>query len=323
MPSIYIAWVQAATVAFFLLSGCIFSALCERRLLAGNGGGLAALAAELIRLMARRERSIARAAPFFALVPPLLLLAALPLSSVSPLALDTVQVPHWQLVTVAAIVPLAAVAPLWAGWHSGEHLALVGGVRAALQHLCYAPCLALALAAIALHSGVQEFDAVVVVQLPSSVLGWNIALQPLGAVAFIGWLLAWSERAPFAFSADFAPLAGGYRRHFCGGDLALLRLADHARLFAGAALGVTLYGGGWHLPGWAAIIEDSSWRGLGEVAALMAKSIVLVWALAWCRRALPLLDSAQSLRLLCLLFLPCALINLLWVAALSLFSDGA
>jgi NADH:ubiquinone oxidoreductase subunit H len=273
--------------------------------------------------MARRERSIARAAPFFALVPPLLLLAILPL--VSPMAAGAVlTVSHWQVVAVVAIAPLAAVAPLWAGWHSGEHLALVGGVRAAILHLCYAPCLALALAAIVLRSGVQELDLIVVAQLQSSGLlsGWNIALQPLGAVAFIGWLLAWSERAPFAFSADSAPLAGGYRRHFCGGDLALLRLADHARLFAGAALGITLYGGGWHLPGWAAMIEGNSWRGMGEVVALMAKSIALVWVLAWCRRALPQLDSAQSLRLLCLLLLPLALINLLWVAAVFLFFDG-
>jgi len=309
MGLLYAALASAIFALCFAGLGCFFSAFCERRVVRVQR---MTMWAELVRLMTRSENRTARAAPLLAWVAPVLVLAALPVASVHPLGeqMQTSVVP-WGAIALVAFVPLASLAPLWAGWCSSEHLALLGGVRTAVMHMSYASCLALTLVAVVLATG--GLGLVAIVEQQTSSLGflprWNIFLQPLGAVAFLGWLFVWSERKPFGMATG--ALASGYRSCFVGGDLVLLRLADHARLFIGAAVGVVLYGGGWHDPsGWS--LSLAAWSAWAEMSVFLAKVFALVAGLAWLRRVLPSFDYAQSLRLLFFFFLPLALVNLLW-----------
>ncbi|MFT5374506.1 MAG: NADH:ubiquinone oxidoreductase subunit H [Candidatus Latescibacterota bacterium] len=314
MEPLFAAFASAAFALCFVGAGCIFSAFCERRVVRVQR---MSMWAELVRLMARSESHTARAAPLLAWLAPVLMLAALPVASVHPLGVQVpASVAPWGVMTLVAFAPLAALAPLWAGWCSAEHLALLGGVRAAVMHLSYTSCLALILAAAALATGAPELVAVV--ERQSHSLGplprWNIFLQPVGAVVFLGWLFVWSEREPFGSGGASGVLAPGYRRGFVGGDLVLLRLADHARLFIGAALGVVLFGGGWHDPSGGYLNLAAFLNTWAEVGVFLVKVLILVAILAWLRRVLPCFDYGQSLRLLFFLFLPLALANLLWVA---------
>ncbi len=315
MEPVYAALKSAVLLLLFAGVGCVVSAFCERRIVRSNG---AAMWLDLVRLMTRGESSVASAAPFLAWFTPVLVLAALPIASAHPLGEQmSTQMAAWGLIDLVALVPLAALVPLWSGWCSSEHIGLLSGVRAAVLHLSYATCLALTLAAVALTTGVLELTAVV--ERQTQALGplprWNIFLQPLGAIAFLGWLFVWAERKPFGDGAGAGVLVSGYRNCFTGGNLALLRLADHARLFVGASLAVVLYGGGWHDPSgvYFAMHTGGTW---GEMGVFLVKALLLVASLSWLRRVLPSVDYAQSLRLLFFFFLPLALANLLWVALL-------
>jgi NADH:ubiquinone oxidoreductase subunit H len=316
MESAYAALAGAALLLIFMSTGCVVSVLCERRIMRSSG---TAIVLELVRLMTRGESRTAHAAPFLAWLAPVLILAALPLASTHPLG-ESVQTPvaDWSLLGIVALAPLAALTPLWCGWCSVQHIGLLSGLRATILHVSYAACLALALAAIALNT--EALELAVVVERQTDAWGplprWNIFLQPMGAVAFLGWLFVWVERKPFGDGAGSGVLVSGYRSCFVGGDLALLRIADHARLFVGASLAVVLYGGGWHDPA-ERYLGVLGWGAWGEMGVFLIKALVLVAALAWLRRALPAFDYAQSLRLLFFFFLPLAIANLLWVALVA------
>jgi NADH-quinone oxidoreductase subunit H len=84
-------------------------------------------------------------------------------------------------------------------------------------------------------------------------------------------------------------------------------------MIVAAALTVTLYFGGWSLPGFAP-------HGIGGVllSALIffAKTAFFVWVFVWVRWTLPRFRYDQLMRLGWKVLLPLALLNLFWVAFL-------
>lgn len=97
---------------------------------------------------------------------------------------------------------------------------------------------------------------------------------------------------------------------------AMFMMAEYVNMIVASALVVTLFFGGWSLPGF----HPQGIRG-GIVSMLIfaAKTAVFVWLFIWVRWTLPRFRYDQLMRLGWKAMLPLALLNLLWVGALVAF----
>lgn len=288
---------------------------------AGPGGLLQPLA-DGLKLLAKRDERPANAdgvayalAPLIALVPTLAIFAAIPFGETLTVGGQTfaLQVADLELIYVLAMGGIASTAGLLAGWSTGDRFAAVGGLRFIAQQAGFGLCLGLALVGVCLLDGSLHLGEIVLAQ--TGALGplprWNMWFQPLGFLVFLVCILAWSGRRPFDTGIAPEELAAGYRAGYGGVRFALLAVADQARLIAGAALAVTLYGGGWHLP--LATIPGAGppWMDLLKIAIFGIKVGLLLVFCIWVRWSLPRLRYDQTMRLAWKILLPLSLLNVI------------
>jgi NADH-quinone oxidoreductase subunit H len=94
---------------------------------------------------------------------------------------------------------------------------------------------------------------------------------------------------------------------------AMFFMAEYINLTVASALTVTLYFGGWTLPGFH---PHGVLGGLLSMLIFAGKTAFFVWVFVWVRWTLPRFRYDQLMRLGWKTLLPLALLNLLWVAGL-------
>jgi len=215
------------------------------------------------------------------------------------------------IVYVLAAAGLGAYAPLLAGWGSGDRLALIGGLRGTVRQISFLLCMGLALLAVCMLHGATQLGEIVLLQArtlgPFS--GWNIWMQPLGFVLFLVGVMAWSGMAPFDFDRAPEELMGGYRKRYSGVYLAFLSVSRYARQIAGAALVVTLYGGGWSPSAMAENGILDGWGALSGGAVFIAKTGLILCFFIWVRWSLPRMRYDQAMQLAWKVLIPLGLLN--------------
>jgi NADH-quinone oxidoreductase subunit H len=104
---------------------------------------------------------------------------------------------------------------------------------------------------------------------------WYILLQPVAFVIFIIAALAELNKSPFDMMEAEQEIVAGYHTEYTGMRFALFFMAEYANLFVMAALGVTLFFGGWQGP----ILPSWLW--------FMVKTYIMIFFLLWLRWTLP------------------------------------
>ncbi len=229
---------------------------------AGLGRSLLAPARTAALLMLQARTTTERPdAPLWALAPALLAgLAA------SALALVPVG-PHGALAEVeagivgfGALGALVMVAVYFHGWAPNSVLPLIGGYRFVALALSYEMPLALVLIAAALPAESLRLSAIVASQAD----WWNVVRQPLGLPLYLVAGLGLAFRGPLALP-DAADLAGGTLAETSGTSRLLWQTARAGMLVAVAAIGATVFLGGWLGP-W---LPGPVWLALKTVALLV------------------------------------------------------
>ncbi len=193
-------------------------------------------------------------APLWAIAPALLAgLAATALALVPLGPSGAVAEVEAGIVAFGALGALVMVAVYFHGWAPNSVLPLIGGYRFVALALSYEMPLALVLIAAALPAQSLRLSAIVASQAEL----WNVLRQPLGLPLYLIAGLGLAFRGPLAFP-DAADLAGGTRAEASGAALLLWQTARSAMLVAVAAIGATVFLGGWlgpWLPGpaWLAV----------------------------------------------------------------------
>lgn len=252
--------------------------------------------------------------PLVSLLAPLAVCAAIPVGQEWPVAGRSIalRLADPGAVYILAAIGLAAFTPLLAGWGSGDHRALAGGLRGTAQQASQGLCLSLAVAGIVALDGALGLEEIVLAQTPA--LGplprWNLWTQPLGGAVSLICVMVWSGMPPFE-PDPLEASAGGYCIGYGGFRLALLEAGGYARRLAGAALWVTLYAGGWHLP-YAAAEAGGVWGGLVQAGVFVAKVILVLGLFFWVRWSIPSLRYDQVMRLTWKALLPLVFLNLIW-----------
>ena len=197
-----------------------------------------------------------------------------------------------------AISSLTAVGMLMAGWGSNNKYALLGAMRAAAQVVSYEIPLVFSIIGVAMITGSLSTVSIVNAQAAWAGWRWNIFLQPIGFLVYFISATAELNRTPFDLMEAESELVAGYHTEYSGVRFALFFLAEYLNAFAVAALGVTLFFGGWLGP----ILPPYVW--------FLLKTYLLFFVFYWMRGTLPRVRIDQLMNLAWKYLLPAALVNM-------------
>lgn len=329
-PEIAIPFVRIAVVIGGLLSLVPFLTLMERKICAYiqdrvgpnrvGPWGLLQPMADGLKLLMKEEIVVQGAdrlayflAPALVIIPPLATLAIIPFGSSVTLfgetiALQVADLPIGVLFFLG-VASLSVYGLALGGWGSNNKYSLMGGLRACAQLVSYELAMGLCLVGVVLVAGDLSTGAIVAGQ-SGSILSWNLFLQPLGFAVFLICAFAENNRLPFDLPEAEPELVGGYHTEYTGMRFGTFFLAEYASMITMSALLVTLYLGGYHLPG----VTTRDWgpvlSGVVSVLAFGAKVTAVLFLFIWTRWTLPRFKYQNLMMFSWKRLLPLAILNL-------------
>ncbi|MFY1678316.1 complex I subunit 1/NuoH family protein [Streptomyces sp. WMMC905] len=279
---------------------------------AGGFHGWAQLVADGVKFAQKEDvvpagadRVVFRLAPAVALLPYLLVLSVIP---VGPGEGAVGQVVDAGIFFVLAVMAVAVLGSLMAGWASGNKFSLIGGVRTAAQLLAYELPMLLAAASVAMAAG-----TVSLVGILDAFAWWWLPWQIVGAGVFFVAGLAELQRPPFDMPVADSEIVFGAYTEYTGLRFAFFLLAEYAGIVVLCGLTAVLFLGGWHGP-WGA-------EGLGWVWTLL-KTALLVFVVIWTRVTHPRLREDQLQRLAWTVLVPLALAQIALTGVVKVVISG-
>jgi len=277
---------------------------------AGGRWGWAQLIADGIKFFQKEDiipdaadRPVFKAAPMLVLVSTVALLVVIPFGP--GLIFQDLSVGVFYALAISS---LSTIGILMAGWSSGNKYSLIGGLRAAGQLIAYELPLVLAVVGSVIMAGTMSMSGIVEAQIEA---GFPYVLfQFVGFGIFIVASLAELTRIPFDMPIAESELVMGYLTEYSGFRFLFFFLAEFANMFTLSAIAVTLFLGGYWLPG----IPDRTLTYVGPLI-LLAKVFLLVFVMIWFRWTFPRLREDQLQRLAWTWLVPLALLNIIITAA--------
>ncbi len=209
-----------------------------------------------------------------------------------------------------AISSLSTIGVLMAGWSSANKYSLIGGLRAAGQLIAYELPLVLAVVGPVILAGTMSMQGIVQAQVDAGFP--YVVLQIVGFVIFMIAALAELTRIPFDMPIAESELVMGYLTEYSGFRFLFFFLAEFANMFTMSAIAVTLFLGGWWLPG----IPMETLEFAGPLI-LLGKTFLLVFAMIWFRWTFPRFREDQLQSIAWKWLVPLALLNITVTAALK------
>ena len=218
---------------------------------------------------------------------------------------------------VFALTSLSVYGIVLAGWSSNNKFSLMGGLRSSAQIISYELAMTTAAAGVILTASSFRLTDIVAVQ-SGTWLGfiprWNVIPQFLGFVVFFISTFAETNRVPFDLAEADAELVAVYHTEYSSSmKFAMFFMAEYVNMTVASALTVTLFFGGWTLPGF---YPHGVLGAILSILVFTGKTAFFLWVFVWVRWTLPRFRYDQLMRIGWKALLPLALVNLLWVAGL-------
>jgi NADH-quinone oxidoreductase subunit H len=265
---------------------------------AGGFHGWAQLIADGVKFVQKEhvvptlaDRQVFSIAPAVALVPYLLVLLVIPVG------------PGWAAIDLdiglffaLAVMSLAVLGSIMAGWSSANKYSLLGGLRTAAQLMAYELPLVLAASSVAMAAGTLSLTGIAQAWEP-----WWLIWQAPAAVVFFTAGLAELARPPFDMPVADSEIVLGPYTEYTGLRFAFFLLAEYAGIVVLCALTAVLFLGGWRGP----FASDT----LGPLW-MLAKVFLLGFVVIWLRVSNPRLRADQLQRLAWQVLVPLTLAQL-------------
>ena len=211
-----------------------------------------------------------------------------------------------------ALSSLAVYSLVIAGYASNNKFSLLGSIRASAQLISYELAMTISVLAVVIPVNSFRLQDVVAYQREN---GWMFIPQLLGFVIFLIAAFAETNRLPFDLPEAESELVAGFHTEYSAMRFALFFQSEYTNMAALSALGVTLYFGGWSLPG----IEFEGWLGVAlGLLTLVAKIAFCMAVYVWVRWTFPRFRYDQLMGLGWKVLLPLAILNLIGVSAATL-----
>jgi len=289
--------------------------------------GLLQPAADGLKNIAKEETFPASAnqliftlAPAMAFIPAALLSGVIPWASPLPVSFDA-RLPligtvsyHGMLsmavvdlpvgfLFVIAISSLGVYGIALAGWSSNNKYSLLGGLRSSAQMVSYEVAMGMSLVPVLLLTGNVTFSAIIAAQQEGL---WFVLPLFLSFFVFLVAGFAETNRLPFDLPEAESELVAGYHTEYSAMKFSMFPISEYANMATVSAMVVTLFFGGWDLPGpWA------PGPGLGltllTAGAMFLKVLFFLYLFMWVRWTLPRFRYDQLMALGWKVMLPVAL----------------
>jgi len=249
-------------------------------------------------------------APAISMVPAFLVLAVVPFGSKlgnEPMVIANLDV---GILYTFGIISLGVYGVVLAGYASNSKYPFLGGIRSSAQMISYEIAMGMSVVPLFLIVGELNLSEVITWQAKH---GWLILYSPISFVIFLIAAFAETNRLPFDLPESETELVGGYHTEYSSMKFALFFMGEYAAMIAASAMMVTLFFGGWTLPG---IGEpaNSLFVGLLHIGIFVAKMLALMVVFIWVRWMLPRFRYDQLMDLGWRRFIPLALLNILVTA---------
>jgi NADH-quinone oxidoreductase subunit H len=272
--------------------------------------GLMQPLADVLKLLSKEQSTPATAVPWMmALAPVISIFTAVASLAIIPFGPESAWGGQFGLygmdVSIGILWPLAFGALAFyglmlGGWASGSKYSFLGAMRSAAQLISYEVALGLSLLGVIMTAGSLSLTQIVDAQAGM----WYVVPQFVGFLIFIVAGFAETNRPPFDLPEADAEIVGGYNTEYGGMRFGSFFMAEYINVVVISGIAVTVFLGGWHGPGPAA---------LGPLWVLI-KMAVFVVLFIWIRATLPRLRYDQLMSFGWKVLLPLATLNALVTA---------
>ncbi|ABS25493.1 complex I subunit 1 family protein [Anaeromyxobacter sp. Fw109-5] len=278
-----------------------------------GAGGFFQWIADAVKLLlkedlipAESDRMLFRAAPYFVFAGFGLIFVALPFGE-SVIAADL----NVGIYYITAVTALVVVGILLAGWSSNSKWALFGGMRSAAQVISYEIPAGLAVMVPILMAGTLSMQGIIRAQ-GAWPWQWFVFSNPAALIAFVIFFiaqLAESNRPPFDLPEAESELVAGYLAEYTAFRYAIFFLVEFGNVWIMSAIAVTLFFGGWQVPGVGAAAYEAArgagalpapaWWGLqvASMAVFFVKTFLVMNLVIWIRWTFPRIRVDQMMNL--------------------------
>ena len=200
---------------------------------------------------------------------------------------------------LTAVSSIGVVGVFLAGWGSNNKYSVVSAMRGAVQMISYEMSLCLCLITAVILTGTMQMSGIVEAQ--TGPWNWLIFRGHIPAIiAFLVFLVAGNaeaNRGPFDLAEAESELTAGYHTEYSGMGFGYFYLAEYLNLFVIAAIGATVFLGGWAPVNVGIEGFDAVMNYIPGIVWFLGKTFALVWVLMWIRWTFPRLRIDQILTL--------------------------
>lgn len=220
---------------------------------------------------------------------------------------------------VTAVSSIGVISILLAGWSSNNKYSLIAALRSGAQVISYELSVGLSILTIVILTESLQMSEIIA----SQEAGWWIFRGHVPAIiAFIIFLIAGTaetNRGPFDLPEAESELVAGFHTEYSGIKFAFFFLAEFLNMFIIAAIGATLFFGGWMpfhiagLDGFNAIMDL-----IPSIFWFVGKVTFIIFLMMWFRWTFPRFRIDQLLKLEWKYLLPINLLNIVLMAFIAL-----
>ena len=217
-----------------------------------------------------------------------------------------------------AVSSISVIGVLMAGWASANKFALIGALRAAGQLIAYELPLVLAVVGVAMQAGTFSLQGIVNAQANGEIFGLDVIGNPFILTQFVGFVLfimaaqAELSQTPFDMPVAESELVAGFMTEYTGFRFLFFFMGEFGTAFALAAIGATLFLGGWYVPGVEGTLADV----VGPLV-LGTKIMLVAFLIFWIRFSYPRFREDQLQAIAWKYLIPISLVNILATGVLK------
>jgi NADH-quinone oxidoreductase subunit H len=347
-----VALFGAATVAFAVVMGIVaYTVLAERKVLGWIQGrigpnrvgpwGVLQPFADLLKFIFKEDlvpdkstKFIYFLAPFIAVTCALIPMVVYPFGpafnvdlSFLPYGLgdDIRQIPLYiadfdvALLFVLGVTSVGVYGIALAGWASNSKYSLMGGLRSSAQMISYELAMGASVLGVVMMAGSLSLNGIIAAQT-SYPTKWFIIPQFIGFIVFLIAAFAETNRVPFDLPEAETELVAGFHTEYSALKFALFFMAEYVNMFTVSVICVTLFLGGWYIPGLSYLFAVGSLPyALLSVGGFFLKIFAFLFLYIWIRGTLPRFRFDQLMNFGWKFLLPLAIANVIFTIVLVYF----
>ncbi|MEO5857585.1 MAG: NADH-quinone oxidoreductase subunit NuoH [Pyrinomonadaceae bacterium] len=220
---------------------------------------------------------------------------------------------------VLAITSVGVFGIALAGWSSNSKYSLMGGLRSSAQMISYELAMGASVIGVVMLSQSLDLSEIINAQIRSP-WKWNIIPQFLGFVVFLIAAFAETNRVPFDLPEAETELVAGFHTEYSALKFALFFMAEYVNMFTVSVMCVTLFLGGWYVPGLGKILEPGSVPyALVSHVAFIGKICGFLFLYIWVRGTLPRFRFDQLMNFGWKFLLPLGIANIILTVVVVYF----